>query len=227
LCFAINAFSYLAVLGCLASIRVRGEPIAKGAGDRGNMELITALKRQPTLAGLIALAAGVALFGWPLLSLLPQVASVGLGWQAEGHGWLLSTLGAGAMLSALAIAAWGQPDNLWWRLRLGLLLLAVGELVLAWVARAGDGPLIGGLAGSTLAGMGLILVLASAQGAVQQQVDDAIRGRMMALWTMGLSTASPIGSVLFGPLADWAGHSAALLVMAIGVLGLLSTCLKR
>ena len=227
LCFAINAFSYLAVLGCLASIRVRGEPIAKGAGYRGNMELLTALKRQPTLAGLIALAAGVALFGWPLLSLLPQVASVGLGWQAEGHGWLLSALGAGAMLSALAIAAWGQPDNLWWRLRLGLLLLAMGELVLAWVARAGDGPLTGGLAGSTLAGMGLILVLASAQGAVQQQVDDAIRGRMMALWTMGLSTASPIGSVLFGPLADWAGHSAALLVMAIGVLVLLSTCLKR
>lgn len=131
------------------------------------------------------------------------------------------------MLSALAIAAWGQPANLWWRLRAGLLLLAMGELVLAWVAREGEGPLAGGLAGSTLAGMGLILVLASAQGAVQQNVDDAIRGRMMALWTMGLSLASPLGSMIFGPLADWAGHSAALMVMAVGILGLLCPCLRR
>lgn len=68
LCFAINAASYLSVLACLAAISARGEPISRVIGDRGNMELLATLRRQPGLASLIALAAGVALFGWPLLS---------------------------------------------------------------------------------------------------------------------------------------------------------------
>lgn len=218
-CFAANAASYLAVLGCIAFIRARGEPMPRERGSA--VTFISVLRNQAGLAFFVALATGAALFGWPMLSLLPQVASDGLGWHAAGHGWLLSAVGGGAMLSALGIAAWGSGANFWWRLRGGLLLTALGQGVLAGAATLTEGAGIAGLAGAALAGMGLIMVLATAQAAVQQLADDRSRGRAMALWTMGLSIATPVGNAIFGPLADAFGHPLALAGMMAGTLSLM------
>lgn len=218
-CFAANAASYLAVLGCIAFIRARGEPMPRERGSA--VTFISVLRNQAGLAFFVALATGAALFGWPMLSLLPQVAADGLGWHAAGHGWLLSAVGGGAMLSALGIAAWGSGANFWWRLRGGLLLTALGQGVLAGAATLTEGAGIAGLAGAALAGMGLIMVLATAQAAVQQLADDRSRGRAMALWTMGLSIATPVGNAIFGPLADAFGHPLALAVMMAGTLSLM------
>jgi MFS family permease len=222
-CFAANAASYLAVLGCVAFIRARGEPAPKDMGSE--VTYMSVLRNQAGLAFFVALATGAALFGWPMLSLLPQVAADGLGWHAAGHGWLLSAVGGGAMLSALGIAAWGSGANFWWRLRGGLLLTALGQGVLAGAATLTGGAGIAGLAGAALAGMGLIMVLATAQAAVQQLADDRSRGRAMALWTMGLSIATPVGNAIFGPLADAFGHPLALTVMMTGTLSLVALVL--
>lgn len=219
-CFAANAASYLAVLGCIGLIRARGEPILRQAGEAAP-SFAKVLTNSPGLAFFVALATGTALFGWPMLSLLPQVAAEGLGWHAAGHGWLLSAVGGGAMVAAIGIAAWGNDDNFWWRVRGGLLLTALGQGVLAGAAALTEGAGVAGLGGAALAGMGLIMVLASAQGAVQQLADDRCRGRAMALWTMGLSLATPVGNAVFGPLADAAGHPLALMVMMLGMVALL------
>lgn len=125
------------------------------------------------------------------------------------------------MVAAIGIAAWGNDDNFWWRVRGGLLLTALGQGVLAGAAALTEGAGVAGLGGAALAGMGLIMVLASAQGAVQQLADDRCRGRAMALWTMGLSLATPVGNAVFGPLADAAGHPLALMVMMLGMVALL------
>lgn len=219
-CFAANAASYLAVIGCIWLIRARGDPLEGMAGER-EPSFLAVSREGGALVFFVALATGAALFGWPMLTLLPQVASSGLGWGAKGHGWLLSAVGGGAMVAALGIAAWGSQANFWWRVRGGLLLTAVGLGVLAGAAAPTEGAGAAGLAGAALAGMGLIMVLATAQGAVQQLADDRSRGKSMALWTMGLSVATPAGNALFGPLADAAGHPVALVVMMSGMMLLL------
>jgi len=43
---------------------------------------------------------------------------------------------------------------------------------------------------------------------------DGVRGRVMALWTMGMSLATPIGNAVTGPLADRYGVSMVLTGMA-------------
>ena len=220
ICFIANAASYLAVLGCLAFIRALGEPAPRRAGETPPSFFLV-LRDGGELRFFIFLATGAALFGWPMLSLLPQVAADGLGWHAAGHGWLLSAVGGGAMVSAMGIAAWGHDGNLWPRVRGGLLLTALGQAVLAGAPMFSSGATGAALAGAALAGMGLIMVLATAQGAVQQLADDRSRGRAMALWTMGLSLATPIGNAVFGPLADTAGHPLALTVMMGGMISLL------
>ncbi|MFM7112333.1 MAG: MFS transporter [Planctomycetota bacterium] len=220
LCFAANAASYLAVLGSLAFIRAVGEPAQLRFGETPP-SFFAVLRDGGELGFFIFLATGAALFGWPMLSLLPQVAADGLGWHAAGHGWLLSAVGGGAMVSAMGIAAWGNDANLWRRIRVGLLLTALGQGVLAGSSALADAAVGTALAGAALAGMGLIMVLATAQGAVQQLADDRSRGKAMALWTMGLSLATPLGNAVFGPLADSAGHPFALAVMMAGMVALL------
>jgi predicted MFS family arabinose efflux permease len=43
---------------------------------------------------------------------------------------------------------------------------------------------------------------------------DNLRGRVMALWTMGMSLATPLGNAVTGPLADTLGVSVVLTGMA-------------
>jgi predicted MFS family arabinose efflux permease len=97
----------------------------------------------------------------------------------------------------------------WAYLRAGIAVAAVGELVLAFATHG-----FFGLLGSFLLGMGLILFIPTAQGVVQMATSDNLRGRVMALWTMGMSLATPLGNAVTGPLADTLGVSVVLTGMA-------------
>jgi len=144
-----------------------------------------------------------------VLSLLPQVAVQRLGWHEAGYGTLLSAVGVGAVLSSLLVARRGFSHSPWMYLRAGIVIAAIGELVLAHAPAGWCG-----VAGAFLLGMGLILFIPTAQGVVQMTAMDSVRGRVMALWTMGMSLATPVGNAITGPLADRYGVSVVLTGMA-------------
>ena len=93
------------------------------------------------------------------------------------------------------------------------------------LALAGSGA--AGLAGAFLLGMGLILFIPTAQGVVQMSVADGVRGRVLALWTMGMSLATPVGNAITGPMADRWGVPIVLLGMATAMACLLAGTLKK
>jgi DHA3 family macrolide efflux protein-like MFS transporter len=98
----------------------------------------------------------------------------------------------------------------------------VGELILS---QATQGFM--GLIGAFLLGMGLILFIPTAQGVVQMTAADSVRGRVMALWTMGMSLATPVGNAITGPLADRYGVSMVLAGMALVMVALLVGTLPK
>jgi DHA3 family macrolide efflux protein-like MFS transporter len=107
-------------------------------------------------------------------------------------------------------------------LRAGIVVASAGELVLGF---ANNG--LAGLAGAFLLGMGLILFIPTAQAVVQVTAADSVRGRVMALWTMGMSLATPVGNAVTGPLADRHGVSVVLASMAALMLCLLAGTFKK
>src|SRR5207247_6238167 len=111
-CFLANAVSYLAVLLALSCMDISGAPPRTGRRGGSALEALLEgfryLATRPALVFLILLAGSTALWGWPFLSLLPALA-VRFGSGEEGTGWLFSGVGAGALLSALAIATFGSP----------------------------------------------------------------------------------------------------------------------
>ena len=66
-----------------------------------------------------------------------------------------------------------------------------------------------------IAGVGYLVTVAGATTAIQLDVDDEHRGRVMALWSIAFLGLRPVGSLVDGAVARAAGLRAAALLMAL------------
>jgi MFS family permease len=213
LCFLLNSLSYSGVLLALVwmdpaelSVAHRHQP---AASLRDGLRF---LGERTTLGLLLLLAGAMAFFGWPVLALMPALADCRLGLPAEGYGALLSALGLGALLAALLVASFATPRSQRLLLGCGVCLSALGLAGLAWAP-----SLTLALVCCTVAGMGLILFFATGQGVFQLSAGDHNRGMILGIWSMVVSGAQPLGTLLAGPAADHFGVSAILAFQAGGI----------
>ena len=148
------------------------------------------------------------------LEVLPVLADGAFGRGAAGLGMLTAAAGAGAVSSALLKAVGAG---------------AVGARIPAavlWAAMAGQGSVIAmglapvwpvALAATVVAGFCSTWVGVSMQAAIQSDLPDGYRGRVMSLWiVVGIGGVS-LGAFGVGALGEWVGISRALAVA--GVLG--------
>ncbi len=219
-CFALNAASFAAVLAALRAIDVPGERRGLSPPSEGVLDGFRYVLTRPRLAGLLLLTGLLGVFGWPAVSLFPAYTRLALGHAEKEYSALVSSIGAGALVAALATATFGTVG------RRGLFLVAGSALTAAGLAGLAAAPSLGaaGLAAGCL-GFGLILFLATGQSAVQLSVTDETRGRVMALWAMTLSASAPTGHLLAGSAATafpvrgvFAGMAAGAGLVAAGVL---------
>jgi predicted MFS family arabinose efflux permease len=212
-CFLVNGLTFLAVLAALVALDLP----AKSSDSVPHQEesppgAFQFLARQPALVLLLVLAGVMAFFGWPLLSLLPALSAQQLGTGEGGYAWMLSAVGTGALVGALVVATFGQPQR-----RLGFLTAGVILSVVSLVVLAGVSTLLPAVAGCALSGCGLILFFATGQAVMQLGADEHNRGRIMGVWLMVLSGAQPAGNLASGLLADVRGVPVVILWQAAGI----------
>lgn len=211
LCFAVNAFSFLAVLAALAWMRpAELRPLERAAttgilaGIREGVRWVAATRE--TRIVLLAVTA-LSVVGFNFHVLVPLLASArGVG--AETFGLLSALFGGGAVVGALITATLRSTST---RTFLGgaggfgalLLTLAVVDDV--------------ALAGLVLFGLGLFFTLltASASTLVQLAAPDHLRGRVTGLYLFAFAGLTPLGGLLAGGLAEVGGTG-----LAFGVSGL-------
>jgi MFS family permease len=143
--------------------------------------------------------------GMPYQVLMPIFAQEVLHAGPRGLGWLMSAAGVGALCAAVILALRREVAGLE-----------------RWVGRAsfGFGAALVAFAYSPSLWLSLLLVLgvgfcmmtqmASSNTLIQTMVPDALRGRVMAAYTMMLMGMTPFGALLGGALANHVGASAAL-----------------
>ena len=212
LCFLLNALSFLAVLAALGLMTVNGgAPEAHRAARPGLWDgfRFVALRRELRLV--MVLTAAVGLFAWPILSLLTAVAGRCLDANANGFGYgmMLCAFGAGAVPATLLTASCDSPILRRRFLAVGVALAAAGLLGLA-----GAGSFALALPCCALMGGGLILFNSTSQTIMQLGADDHNRGRVMSIWSMVISVASPAGGLGAGLAADLCGVPPVLAVLA-------------
>jgi MFS family permease len=198
-CFALNALSFLAMIGALRGMdRTALEPAPRAAREPGQVRSgLRYVRRTPELWIPLLLAAVVGTFTFNLPVLLPLLASFTFGGGASAYAVLTTAMGLGAIAGAVANGARSG-------VRPALLAgaaIAFGLLVLV----------LAGAPSTALAALALVPVgaasvvfAASINSALQLAVEPAMRGRVMALFSVVFLGSTPIG----GPLMGWIASAA-------------------
>jgi MFS family permease len=208
-CFFANGISYIAVIVGLLLMNVVSEPRAIGASPLEHMmEGFRFVNETAPIRALLMLLGLVSLVGMPYVVLMPIFADQILHGGARGLGILMGATGVGALLGALTLAFREGVKGLgrwvaWCCAGFGVSLMVFSASHNFWVSVILLLPV----------GYFMMLQMACSNTLIQVMVPDALRGRVMAVYSMMFMGMAPIGALLGGAVAE---HLGAPLAVAIG-----------
>jgi len=211
--FAVNSFGCAFYLVGLYAMRLE-MPERRHAAPRGMLgdiaEGFAYVRGHAGIAPLFLLMTASAIWLRPLQDLLPGYAEGVLNAGASGLGWLTAGMGIGATIAAVFVAVYGTTSGLTLMVLLAFLINLIATLCFVSTGYLWLAVLFGAVWGGTLT-----LMSTGVQALVQSAVDNAIRGRVMALYTMIYRGVPFLGAIVIG----WAGDRIGLqLAFAIAVL---------
>ncbi|HEY7332793.1 MAG TPA: MFS transporter [Candidatus Limnocylindria bacterium] len=210
--FALNAVSYLAVLGGLTLMDPRGlhrveRTEAPGSVRSSLAEGLGYARRTPSVLWPLVLLAGFAIFGMNFQTLLPLYARDTLGLGAEGYGALFASMGVGSLIGSLTLAFSGSRRPLTPLIMGGAVAFVALELALGLVRLPlAAFPLM------VLMGLAAMLMVNTINVTIQNSVSDALRGRVMSLYVTVFAGSAPIGGFFAGFVAQLWGPPAGFLL---------------
>jgi len=214
--FLLNTVSYGAILYALAIMDVPGEPngAVRATVWSDLREGLTYVWETRLVRTVILAVAVMGTFGFSYLVLMPVMASRVLGGGPAENGFLLGMVGVGATLGALTVAHLGRPAQP------GRRLLVAGTVAGAALVGFAFSRLFALSALCALAtGAGIIAFLSSANATVQLTVPDALRGRVMSVYSLALIGSGPLNSLLSGALGDLLGAPRAIALTGLVIIG--------
>jgi predicted MFS family arabinose efflux permease len=195
-CFAINGFSFLAVIATLFSIRSRFIP-AKAAGSviESMREGMRFLWNHEGMTSLVALAFLVTLLSYPLITFLPVIARDVFHGTANTFTLFLCLSGAGSVTGALLVASMKTQMGQAKRSLAGMVLLGI---LITLIGISTSLSVTSGLI--FISGFLLMVVFALNSSLVQLYIPDTMRGRVMSVYNVAFRGGMPLGSLLSGLL---------------------------
>lgn len=203
--FLINALSFSAILFALLSMRrePRHEKVARSPLATHLMEGLRFAINHDHIRSALVMLGMVSLMSSAITVLMPVFAAEMHQGGARIMGLLMSAMGVGALLGALRLAARSSAAGLEWVIGWAGLSLALCAILFAtvhvlWLAL----PVL------MVAGYAHTSVASSANATIQLHTDDALRGRVMSIFSMIFIGLMPIGSLLGGVAAEHIGAPA-------------------
>jgi MFS family permease len=200
-CFFANAVSYIAVIIGLLLMRVISPVRAAMASPLEHMmEGFRFVNQTAPIRALLLLLGLVSLVGMPYVVLMPIFADQILHGGARGLGILMGATGVGALLGALTLAFREGVKGLgrwvaWCCAGFGASLVIFALSRTFWVSVILLLPV----------GYCMMLQMACSNTLIQVMVPDALRGRVMAVYSMMFMGMAPIGALFGGALAERLG----------------------
>ena len=201
-CFALDGFSYIAVIVSLLMMQVKPLVVRRAATSmleqlREGWQYVSTFR---PIRSILLLFALVSLMGWPYTVLLPIFASQVLHGGAHTLGFLTGASGVGALASAVSLALRKSVRGLTTMIQIavgvfggGLVLFGFSHVL--WLS----------MALMLLIGFGMMQGLAASNTVIQTLVPEDKRSRVMSYYTMAFVGMAPFGSLLAGGLAHLVG----------------------
>jgi MFS family permease len=225
ICFAINTFTFLAVLAGLLLMRVDElVPVARSAEPptmmKGIREGLGWARRSPELRLVLAIVTVVSTVGFNFHVILPLLASDTLNTGPEVFGILSACFGGGALVGALLSAALGRAS---WKVLIAgtagfsLCLLALAPMTTVWPCAI------------LLFGTGVCFTLwtSNANSLLQLRSPDHLRGRVVSLYLWAFAGLAPIGGLFAGWLCEIGGTSLSFTVAGLTGLTMAALALRE
>jgi len=212
LAFAVNAASYAALIAAL--ILIGTPPFLREREEGANSMrdgLVFAWRHKRIRTMLFAVMA-MAISLDPIMTVSPALAD-SYGLHSGGAGWIVSAWGGGAVLGITVGRRWiryATKHGLGWA---GLIGQAAGLAALAAAPNIGAA-----IPSAILVGAGYITAAITFTTAIQEDVPERLRGRVMALWSVSFLGPRVIASVIDGALADAFGPHVAVASFALPAL---------
>jgi MFS family permease len=218
--FLANALSFLLVIGALLLIAAR--PVTRVTDDGGVWaqftDAVRYIRRRAVLIVSVLGALFASLLGVSMIQLAEPFARQVLHEGAGKYGLLVAAYGAGAIVGAVVTVARGDVLR-----RSSLTVAGFGVFIVAELT-VGLAPVYAfALLGMFGIGLAQSLAMVSCQTAVQVNVDEHYRGRVLSVYVMSFFAGTPVGALVGGIVAAVIGlrativGSAALLAIAIVV----------
>src|SRR5579862_3009712 len=195
-CFFANGVSYIAVIIGLLLMRINSPRRAVGASPFEHMmEGFRFVNETAPIRSLLLLLGIVSLVGMPYVVLMPIFADQILHGGAKGLGILMGSTGVGALLGALTLAFREGVKGLgrwvaWCCAGFGVSLVVFAYSHSFWLSVILLLPV----------GYFMMLQMACSNTLIQVMVPDALRGRVMAVYSMMFMGMAPIGALLGGAI---------------------------
>lgn len=221
-CFAVNAVSFIAVVGSLMAMnRSTLNPSTPTVRAKGQLrEGFRYVARTPGLAFPLIMMGLVGMLAYEFQVTLPVVAGTVFHGSSTIYGALLAAMGIGAVIGGLWTAARGKT---------GVRALTRAALIFGvCMTFAVVAPVLAiELIAMALVGFASVSFLSMANSTLQLNTDPQMRGRVMALWAVAFMGSTPIGGPLIGWITSTAGARVGLGVgagscFAAGVIGWLA-----
>ena len=202
ICFLINAVSFIAVIFALTRIKIPDKPLAVNPANfkKSFREGFNYTFQSVPIRTLIIELAVLSLIGLSYIVLLPAYAKEILKGGSDTLGYLMSALGAGALIAAMYMAARKT-------------VLGLGKIISSGVIVLGMAIVLGSFSETFyfsmivffFGGLCMVLSLSSINTMLQTIADDDKRGRVMSFYAMALMGTTPIGNLLTGTMASGIG----------------------
>ena len=211
--FTLNAVTYLFAVAAIVAVAIPDAERTHGEPARARLlGGLSVARRDPTVGRCLCTIAAISFFCLPFIGLMPVLAAHDLHVSPGGltYGLLYATFGLGAAIGAVSVGTvWvGRPPAV--IVRAGLICFAMAlvafGLVRSPVAAFPVALTVGVTYFSTVTALSTLL---------QSSIDNAVRGRVMALWLMGFGGTVPLGLLAGGALTG--ATSIGTVVVAGGV----------
>jgi MFS family permease len=201
-CFGADAISYIAVILSLLAMRLT--PAGKARVDTHMIEELrtgwTYVSRFPPVRALLLSVALAGMMGMPYATLMPVIAAKILHGGPHTLGILMTASGVGALAGTLYLASRHTV------LGLGKVIVAASiGLSLGLIAFSFSHVLWLSILILPIVGAGMMLQAAASNTILQTVVDENLRGRVMAFYSVAIMGMQPIGSLLAGIVAERIG----------------------
>lgn len=215
-CFIVNGLSCFPVIIGLSRMQISS--VRHGQPHQSLLlEIVQGIRytrRHRVISKILILSAVICFLATSFMSIVPVFAGTILSGGAQTLAWLMGMLGVGAIFGSILYSPINEPGTLrkqvirdigFW----GCSLIVLGFSRDFWVS----------LVGVFLIGYFMMSFFPTINNAIQQVVDDSMRGRVMSFYSMTFLGTVPLGSLVLGWVTDRVG--AANAVIGAGVLTVL------